>query len=164
MGVLINDDEKKSDINDKKDNYRIDIREQLTAANGKQLPSRKVLEEAIRFMKDHAMNNLRAKVNKNLKIEEVQWILTVPAIWSDKAKSVMQTAAINAGMVNPEIDGQLIIAYEPDCASLSIQHEITEKARKMHRQQLKIKKQKLSAIQNVKENKNDDDDDDDGFD
>ena len=54
-------------------------------------------------MKDHAMTNLRAKVNKNLKIEEVQWILTVPAIWSDAAKSVMQTAAINAGMINPTL-------------------------------------------------------------
>ena len=108
---LIEDEEKKEvdedmkgygddddDIQKPEDNYRIDIRETLEATNGEELPSRKVLEEAIRFMKDHAMNNLKAKLGQSLKIEQVQWILTVPAIWSDAAKSVMQTAAINAGL------------------------------------------------------------------
>eukprot|EP00484_Ammonia_sp_Unknown_P030045 CAMPEP_0197025488 /NCGR_PEP_ID=MMETSP1384-20130603/5811_1 /TAXON_ID=29189 /ORGANISM="Ammonia sp." /LENGTH=1044 /DNA_ID=CAMNT_0042454023 /DNA_START=14 /DNA_END=3148 /DNA_ORIENTATION=- len=140
------------------ENYRIDIREELEAANGEKLASRKVLEEAIRFMKEHAMKNLRQKLGESLRNEEVQWILTVPAIWSDQAKSVMQTAAVNAGMVDPKIDGQLIIAYEPDCASLSIQHELNEELRLKNKQEKEAKQRKLKAGQNVAVNQEQDED------
>ncbi len=93
----------------------------LSATNGKPLPSRRVLEEAT--------NNLRKKVNRDFKVQNVQWILTVPAKWSNKAKAVIQSAAVNAGMIDLCIDRHLIIAYEPHCASLSIQFEINKQAR-----------------------------------
>jgi len=159
-----NIDEKQTEIiNESELDYRTDISQFLSATNGKQLPSRKVLEEAIRFMKNHAMNNLRSKVNKNLKTQNVQWILTVPAIWSNKAKSVMQTAAINAGMIDPLIDRHLIIAYEPDCASLSIQFEINKQARTQYKLEQRMKKEQLSAAQNIQESKHEMMDSDDEF-
>ena len=129
---------------------RVEIKEFLTATNGQQMASRKVLEEALRFMAEHAMSVLRARVDQ-LAADEVQWIVTVPAIWSDRAKSVMKRAAVAAGMVDEEVEGQLVIAFEPDCASLSIQHEINEKLRLQHRKERNAKRQRLAAARNAVE-------------
>ena len=48
------------------------------------------------------------------------------AIWSDKAKQQMYDWAIKAKLINGNIKDQLKIVYEPDCASLSLQHAITK--------------------------------------
>ena len=62
--------------------------------------------------------------SKNLyKKEEIQWIVTVPAIWNDDAKRKMKEWIIKAGLVDPSIDNQCRIVYEPDCASLCLQYD-----------------------------------------
>lgn len=138
---------------------RVDIKEFLTATNGEELESRKVLEEALRFMAQHAMAVLKEKLD-GIQRDEVQWIVTVPAIWSDRAKSVMKTAAVSSGMVDDTVEGQLIIAFEPDCASLSIQHEINEQLRLRHRKQIEEKRERLKALRNVASPQHGDEDDD----
>jgi len=130
-GAADGDGDKKGKSGD----HRIDIKETLEAANGERMASRKVLEEAIRFMTNHCLNNLRRKLGDSLDKKDIQWILTVPAIWSDRAKSIMQNAAIAAGMIDGDMDDQLVIAYEPECASLSIQHEMNERLRLQQQQQ-----------------------------
>ncbi|XP_056006368.1 heat shock 70 kDa protein 12A-like [Ostrea edulis] len=46
--------------------------------------------------------------------DDILWVLTVPAIWSDEAKQFMREAAIQAGIE----DDKLILALEPESAAL----------------------------------------------
>eukprot|EP01084_Bolivina_argentea_P095193 171158_1 len=78
-------------------------------------------EQAIQFMKKNFKRKKKMKYDEQI---DIQWILTVPAIWSDKAKEQMKQWAIKAGLINNKISNQLKIVYEPDCASLSIQTAI----------------------------------------
>jgi len=57
--------------------------------------------------------NAADKVNVN----NIQWVLTVPAIWSDAAKHFMREAATKAGIKSDN----LVIALEPECASIYCQ-------------------------------------------
>ena len=49
---------------------------------------------------------------------EIEWIITVPAIWNDEAKYLMQSWAKLSGLDNNRI------VYESDCASLAMQYRI----------------------------------------
>ncbi|NWX94587.1 HS12B protein, partial [Nothoprocta pentlandii] len=48
----------------------------------------------------------------------VRWVITVPAIWKQPAKQFMREAAYEAGLVSPEHPEQLLIALEPEAASI----------------------------------------------
>ena len=49
---------------------------------------------AIRFLRDEAINFIRQETkDQSFKVEDVLWVLTVPAIWSPKAKHFMREAA-----------------------------------------------------------------------
>merc|ERR1719447_2245515 len=65
-------------------------------------------------------------------IEDVQWILTVPAIWSDRAKAKMERWAEKAKLIQPKIVNHLRIVYEPDCASISCQYEAADEEKEMN--------------------------------
>ena len=46
-----------------------------------------VFGESIRYLKDHALRQLDGPD------KDIQWVLTVPAIWDDSAKQFMRLAA-----------------------------------------------------------------------
>eukprot|EP01083_Nonionella_stella_P021233 58884_1 len=101
-----------------------DMAQYITAVGGKKYPSAKVLDAALRFMKDKVLEIVAQKPYFIDDIDSIQWILSVPAIWSNEAKYIMERCAQNAGMIhkrNP-IQNHLLIAYEPDCASISIRN------------------------------------------
>ncbi|XP_057243927.1 heat shock 70 kDa protein 12B-like [Malurus melanocephalus] len=50
--------------------------------------------------------------------DAIRWVLTVPAIWKQPAKQFMREAAYKAGLVSPERPEQLLIALEPEAASI----------------------------------------------
>lgn len=59
----------------------------------------------------------------NIELNEIKWVITVPAIWSDPAKAFMRRAAMKAG-----IDSEMLtIALEPEAAALYIKHIPIEK-------------------------------------
>ncbi|ETO01390.1 hypothetical protein RFI_36050 [Reticulomyxa filosa] len=89
-----------------------DLEPYLTAANGKKRKSVDVLVEAFKFMRKHIMKVLRDTKFVE-KIEDVQWVVTVPAIWSNTAKNRMREAAILAELINESIPDHLMIAFEP---------------------------------------------------
>eukprot|EP01084_Bolivina_argentea_P186546 321527_1 len=112
------------DDDEKKQNTQVHFNQYLTAKNGKQYKSSLVFIEALKHLKKEAfhvftLNKLGIKNNK-----DVCWILTVPAIWDDIAKAKMRKWAIAAGMVDPNVRNNLLLRYEPDCASLSIQFDM----------------------------------------
>jgi len=116
---------------------RHDIKDTLTAINGTEFPSDRVFVEALKYIKSQVFKFFTKNKLQIDRIDDIQWILTVPAIWSEKAKYKMEQWAFRAGLINKEIPNHLKIVYEPDCASLSIQYEI---------QKLKKKEKKLSIM------------------
>lgn len=62
---------------------------------GKQMKAIKVFSHAIRYLKDHMLKTLEQR-GAGLKDKDINWVLTVPAIWDDPAKQFMREAAEEA--------------------------------------------------------------------
>ncbi|XP_052816700.1 heat shock 70 kDa protein 12A-like [Mya arenaria] len=89
---------------------------------GRKLPALLVFSKSIEALKVHLFQLLE-KQNVHVKITEVKWVLTVPAIWDDMAKGFMREAAERAGIPT----AHLTIALEPEAASLFCQYLPVEK-------------------------------------
>jgi len=99
--------------------YGDDIKERPTieAANGKRVPSVDVFAAALRYFKDQAMKRLKEASNGLVSELDVQWVVTVPAIWSAGAKQLMREAAKKAGLYD-KVEAQVVLALESEAASL----------------------------------------------
>jgi len=89
---------------------------QLKAANGKSMQALEVFSSAISFLKQHLLDaiNITRLDDDRLEANDVLWVLTVPAIWSEKSKHFMIAAAKKAGIDKAD----LCIALEPECAAI----------------------------------------------
>uniref|UniRef100_A0A8C9C638 Heat shock 70 kDa protein 12B n=1 Tax=Phocoena sinus TaxID=42100 RepID=A0A8C9C638_PHOSS len=94
------------------------LKTQLEAVNGKKMPALEVFTHALRFFKEHALQELRDQCPSLPEKDIVRWVLTVPAIWKQPAKQFMREAAYLAGLVSREDAEQLLIALEPEAASV----------------------------------------------
>ncbi|XP_066533202.1 heat shock 70 kDa protein 12A-like [Hoplias malabaricus] len=91
----------------------------MTSKNGKKMKAMKVFSESLRFMKDHALDMIaRHTTGKIYSASDATWVLTVPAIWSAAAKQFMREAATHAGLVSESDPERLIVALEPEAASV----------------------------------------------
>ena len=79
----------------------------------------------LREMKDFIMLNIAKQIGDHITLSDIQWCLTVPAIWQEGAKSAMQVAAEKAGMVQGPhgtlgvgSTHELLIVLEPEAAAL----------------------------------------------
>ena len=71
---------------------------QLTAANGKKVDALVVFSLSLKFMKDEAVKIIRARTgDESYSANDIQWVLTVPAIWKPAAKQFMREAAYKVG-------------------------------------------------------------------
>eukprot|EP00479_Gromia_sphaerica_P012451 TRINITY_DN6577_c0_g1_i2.p1 TRINITY_DN6577_c0_g1~~TRINITY_DN6577_c0_g1_i2.p1 ORF type:complete len:105 (-),score=27.23 TRINITY_DN6577_c0_g1_i2:41-355(-) len=76
-----------------------DITKKISAKNGKFVDSKIVIREALRFMKDAVFERLEPlALGEPFREEQIQWVITVPGMWSEEAKKVMKEAANDAGM------------------------------------------------------------------
>ncbi|XP_051492909.1 heat shock 70 kDa protein 12A-like isoform X1 [Apus apus] len=92
---------------------------ELKASNGKTLPALTVFSESLRYLKEHALNTIQeASFQIVCDQEEITWVITVPAIWSTAARQFMRLAAKEAGLISNMLSDKLIIALEPEAASL----------------------------------------------
>ncbi|XP_076081199.1 heat shock 70 kDa protein 12A-like [Mytilus galloprovincialis] len=94
-------------------NREISLGMMILDVTGKELPAMKVFTESIRFLKDHFLEMLTDK-KLSITIDDVFFVITVPAIWSDAAKQFMRVASEKAGIEN----SQMMLAYEPEAAAL----------------------------------------------
>lgn len=63
--------------------------------NGKQLPAFEVFAISIKALVGHFMSlSTENGSNELLTISDIKWILTVPAIWSEKSKQFMRRSAV----------------------------------------------------------------------
>ncbi|XP_029960439.1 heat shock 70 kDa protein 12A-like [Salarias fasciatus] len=90
----------------------------IRAANGKCMKALKVFTEALRYLKDSALKTINNTSGRKFIASDFNWVLTVPAIWDPSAKQFMRKAATQAGIVTKGNESKLIIALEPEAASI----------------------------------------------
>ncbi|GFT73876.1 heat shock 70 kDa protein 12A [Nephila pilipes] len=96
----------------------LSLETEIAAANGKRMPAVTVFAHALRYFKDHALQELSDQSATKILNEDVRWVVTVPAIWKQPAKQFMRAAAYKAGIASPDYPEQLLIALEPEAASI----------------------------------------------
>ena len=52
-----------------------------------------VFAESIKYLKTHALSELEKYEQGLIRTRDIQWVLTVPAIWEDSARQFMRLAA-----------------------------------------------------------------------
>lgn len=102
----------------------------VRAANGQLASALQVLALTIRYLGGRALQHLRQVCGQKLSSESVRWVLTVPAVWKSPAKQLMRQAAYEAGLISSNNSEQLLIALEPEaasvyCRTLSVQNQIS---------------------------------------
>ncbi|CAL8241685.1 unnamed protein product [Merluccius merluccius] len=90
----------------------------LEAVNGRQVRAIEVFAHALRFFREHALKEVKEHSSSVLESENIRWVITVPAVWRQPAKQFMREAAYLAGLVSSECPEQLLIALEPEAASI----------------------------------------------
>ncbi|XP_056001684.1 heat shock 70 kDa protein 12A-like [Ostrea edulis] len=91
---------------------------------GKPMQALTVFSESIGYMKESLLEQCR-KQNTDIELEDIKWVITVPAIWSDPAKSFMRLAAVEAG-----IDSEMLaIVLEPEAAAIYVKHIRVERTK-----------------------------------
>uniref|UniRef100_A0A3B3QHL1 Heat shock protein 12B n=1 Tax=Paramormyrops kingsleyae TaxID=1676925 RepID=A0A3B3QHL1_9TELE len=91
---------------------------ELEAVSGQKVRAIEVFAHALRFFRQHALKEIKDQSSSVLEGTAVRWVITVPAVWRQPAKQFMREAAYLAGLVSPENPEQLLIALEPEAASI----------------------------------------------
>jgi hypothetical protein len=66
---------------------------EIQAANGKKMLALKVFSHALRFFKDHCLQELSDQSSTRIVNDDIRWVITVPAIWRQPAKQFMRQAS-----------------------------------------------------------------------
>ena len=67
----------------------------LEDETGKQLPAITVFSLAIAYLKDDLLQECKKQITDGCLLEgDIDWVLTVPSIWSPTAKQFMREAAL----------------------------------------------------------------------
>lgn len=87
-----------------------------------------LMARTLKFLGEFAFDKISTGFGAGLNIEknDILWVVTVPAIWSDLAKLFMRKAAFRAGLIADESSDDLLISLEPECAALSVYVEASK--------------------------------------
>ncbi|KAL4220593.1 hypothetical protein ACF0H5_020990 [Mactra antiquata] len=85
----------------------------INDTSGTPYPAINVFSYAIQYMKDKVIDLVTEKFPE-IRKDDIYFVLTTPAIWSQQAKTFMRKAARNAKIP----DDHLCIALEPECAAV----------------------------------------------
>ncbi|MBN3324367.1 HS12A protein, partial [Atractosteus spatula] len=96
----------------------LSVETELQAANAKRVKALDIFAYALQFFKEQALKELSDQTGSEFDNADVRWVITVPAIWKQPAKQFMRQAAYKSGLVTPDNPEQLIIALEPEAASI----------------------------------------------
>ncbi|XP_033842513.1 heat shock 70 kDa protein 12A-like [Periophthalmus magnuspinnatus] len=100
---------------------------EIRDVNKRQMEALKVFSAALRFLKDDALEALDKETQNMAKgLLNFTWVLTVPAIWDNPARQVMREAAVQAGLVTAATEDKLVIALEPEAASIQCKQLCSE--------------------------------------
>ncbi|KAL5011449.1 hypothetical protein ScPMuIL_010000 [Solemya velum] len=105
----------------------------LEDATGKSLPALTVFQHGIKFLRDDVIKECKSKLS-GFKEEEIHWVLTTPAIWSEAANQFMREAAVKAGIGGKSLD----IALEPEAASVYCKYVYVKQERAKDKDGLEV--------------------------
>lgn len=71
----------------------------------------------LRYFRDHALMELSDATGTHIRCDDVRWVVTVPAIWRQKAKQFMREAAYQVTI--------LLLSFQVHWLSPSAQHRVT---------------------------------------
>nr|XP_011450125.2 heat shock 70 kDa protein 12A isoform X1 [Crassostrea gigas] len=80
---------------------------------GKPMLGLTIISMIIQYLKDDLFKRLEQR-GMPLRDQDILWVLTVPAIWSDAAKQFTKEAAEKAGIKSDDV----MLVYEPEAAAL----------------------------------------------
>lgn len=87
----------------------------------------KAISNYLQAIYQHAYKRMTDVFGKELDPLKIRFCLTVPAIWTEKAKIIMREAAIQAGIVNAsDPQDRLLLVGEPEAAALYCESVIKE--------------------------------------
>jgi len=66
---------------------------ELAATSGQTVKALTIFAYALRFFRNHALQELADQSQTRIVDDDVRWIITVPAIWKEPAKQFMRQAA-----------------------------------------------------------------------
>ena len=99
----------------------------VKALDGREMPLMKVISETLKYIADKAIEKLKDQLGEEIvKKEKIRWVLTVPALWSEKMKMFMRKAAVEAGIVKNWNSDKLWLCLEPEGASIQCREDIEE--------------------------------------
>jgi hypothetical protein len=109
-------------------NDELNSKTEIAASNGQRVLATMVFVHALRFFRKHAIQEISDQCGTKILTDDIRWVITVPSIWQEPAKQFMRLAAYQAGIGSIDKPEQLVIALEPEAASIYV--------RKLHLHQL----------------------------
>ena len=85
-----------------------------SSAEGFSVSLQVVFTKVLEIYRNTAINHLRKSIRSDLDPSDVLWVLTVPAIWTERNKRCMRTAAFDAGLTADVDDRSLLLCLEPE--------------------------------------------------
>jgi molecular chaperone DnaK (HSP70) len=79
-----------------------------------------LVTKSLEFLKDFAFNKIQTEYPETVNADNIHWMLTVPAIWSDNQKEFMRRAACGAGIISDIDSENLTIVLEPESACIAV--------------------------------------------
>ena len=105
---------------------KVKISEYITSMNGVEVKSEIIFVESFKYIirQTKLWIEQKQKIKLSNDMHSIQWIVSVPAIWSDESKDLMIKWFNLAGIGNDNIKDHVLLRYEPDCASISVLNEL----------------------------------------
>ena len=136
----------------------------IKASNDKKLSEsmETIFVALLKYLKENQVKQFLTKYHKQIggsqkkqkirqkksKYDDIQWIISMPAVFSQTVRNKFKEWAITAGLINGSIPNHLKIVYDTDCLSLSLYHAIN-----MQSKQTMIEEEKKENIIISAENK-----------
>ncbi|KAJ9522865.1 hypothetical protein QJQ45_023651 [Haematococcus lacustris] len=78
-----------------------------------------VMADFLTFMRKYVIEQLVEEVGSDAaRLDNIHWCLTVPAMWTERNKAAMRTAALRAGLIRKAGSDALTIILEPEAAAM----------------------------------------------
>ncbi|KAJ6245057.1 hsp70 family protein [Anaeramoeba flamelloides] len=93
----------------------------IQSYSGEEWEFTQVLSGVFKFINQkfiESVNESDSMINLSINNDTTQWVLTVPAIWEDKAKEIMRRAFYKAGLISSKNSPNLLFCYEPEVAAI----------------------------------------------
>ncbi|KAH3733272.1 hypothetical protein DPMN_039697 [Dreissena polymorpha] len=98
-----------------------DVKVKISDERGKDMDALEVFKIALAHMKNKILQDIKTRryFDTPMMDEEIQWIITVPAMWSDFSRNFMRHAAESAGFVSEKTR----LVLEPEAASAFVRSQ-----------------------------------------